>query len=80
MSISGLTKTFQTNVVGPALVSQVFLPLVEKSNRKVIVNTSSSVSSFGKDIGPVVASYSITKTALNMLVSSSLPAILYSVV
>jgi len=67
MSISGLTKTFRSNVAGPALVAQVFLPLVEKSKRKVIVNTSTTVGSFGKDMGTVVASYSISKAALNML-------------
>ena len=68
MSISSLTKTFHSNVAGPALVSQVFLPLVEKSKRKVIVNTSSVMGSFGKDMGSIVASYSISKAALNMLV------------
>jgi len=57
--VSDTTKTFHSNVAG------VFLPLVELSNRKVIVNTSSGISSFRKDI----ASYS--KTALNMLVSSN---------
>jgi NAD(P)-dependent dehydrogenase (short-subunit alcohol dehydrogenase family) len=71
MSISGLSKTFSTNVAGPALIAHIFLPLIEKSNRKVIVNTSTTVSSFGKDMGLIAASYSISKAALNMLVSRS---------
>jgi NAD(P)-dependent dehydrogenase (short-subunit alcohol dehydrogenase family) len=72
MSISGLTKTFHTNVVGPALMAQLFCPLVEKSKRKVIVNTSSGIGSFGGDTGSIVASYSISKAALNMLVSAAI--------
>lgn len=71
MSISSLTKSLHTNVIGPAITAQIFLPLIEKSGRKVIVNTSTIVGSFGKDMGSVVASYSISKAALNMLVSPS---------
>ena len=64
-----LIKTFQNNVVGPALTAQAFLPLLEKGNRKVIMNTTSGLASIGLGIGPKCASYSISKTALNMLVS-----------
>ena len=67
MSMAGLRKTLLSNVAGPALITQVFVPLVERSSRKVIVNTSSVMGSFGKDLGSVVASYGISKAALNML-------------
>ena len=40
-----LMKTFQNNVVGPALTAQAFLPLLEKGNRKVIMNMTSGLAS-----------------------------------
>ncbi|KAI0375987.1 NAD(P)-binding protein [Pilatotrama ljubarskyi] len=62
-------RTFRTNVVGPAVLSQVCLPYLEKSERKVILNVSSTGGSIGSVhlIGPTFASYSMSKTALNML-------------
>lgn len=68
MSAAGLMQTFQTNVAGPAQVTQAMLLLVERGDRKVVVNISSTAGTFGKDLGPIVASYSVTKAALNMLV------------
>ncbi|KAI0353820.1 NAD-P-binding protein [Trametes cingulata] len=62
-----LERTFHVNVAGTAAVSQAFLPLLEKGAKKTIVNISSSVGSIGYDFGPSFASYSISKTALNML-------------
>ena len=41
MDVTIMPEVFQTNVFGPAYISQVFLPLVEKSRRKIIVNVSS---------------------------------------
>lgn len=72
MKMSDLLDTFQSNVVAPALVAQIFLPLMEKGNRKVIMNTTSGLASFGLDIGAKNASYSISKAGLNMLVNSEL--------
>lgn len=62
-----LLKTFETNVAAPGLVAQVYLPLVEKSTRKVIVNVSSGLGSIGNDRGSIQASYCVSKAALNML-------------
>ncbi|RDX40550.1 NAD(P)-binding protein [Lentinus brumalis] len=62
-----LQKTFVTNVVGPAYVSQAFVDRVEKSEKKTIVNISSTVGSIASDFGAAPASYGISKTALNML-------------
>ncbi|KAF8531714.1 NAD-P-binding protein [Gautieria morchelliformis] len=62
--------TMKANVVGPALVFQAFLPALERSTRPegpVVLNTSSSLGSIGIDYGAKVTSYSISKTALNML-------------
>lgn len=67
-STSDLTQTFIANVAGPAQVSQAFLPMIEKSNKKTIVNISSGLGSFGRGFGPINANYSVTKAALNMLV------------
>lgn len=62
-------RTFVANVVGPALIAQTFLPLLEKGARKVIVNMSSGLASIGQGGSAVkCATYSISKTALNMLV------------
>ena len=65
-------QQFLTNVAGPALVSQIFLPLVEKSVRKTVVNVTSLLASIGSKLDVRYSSYSITKTALNMLVRAPL--------
>ncbi|KAI0367404.1 NAD-P-binding protein [Pilatotrama ljubarskyi] len=67
MDLDVLQHTFLINVAGTAHVSQAYLPLLEKGTKKTIVNVSSSLGSIGFDLGPIYASYSITKTALNML-------------
>jgi len=58
--------TFKNCVLGPALINQAFLPLIEKSNKKVVMNMTTGLASIGIDAGPKCASYSIAKTALNM--------------
>ena len=68
MNIDGWTQVFKTNVAAPALIAQLYLPLIEKSEKKTIVNVSSSLGAFGYGFGETWASYAITKTALNMLV------------
>jgi len=60
-----LTK-MRANVIGPARVVKYFLPLVERSTRKVLLNMSSGLGSIGFDLGPSEPSYSMSKAALNM--------------
>ncbi|RDX52109.1 C-factor [Lentinus brumalis] len=67
MKVQGWTNVFKTNVAAPALMAQVYLPLIEKSTKKTIVNVSSSLGSFVSPSGARWASYSVTKAALNML-------------
>ncbi|EIW54690.1 NAD-P-binding protein [Trametes versicolor FP-101664 SS1] len=67
MDLDNVQAAFATNVIGPAHVAQAYLPLVEKSAAKTIVNVSSTLGSLGTDFGPHFASYSISKAALNML-------------
>ncbi|EIW54625.1 NAD-P-binding protein [Trametes versicolor FP-101664 SS1] len=65
-----LLETLRTNTVGPALVTQVAVPFLEKGATKKVLNISSTLGSiasaetFGKG---TVTSYSISKAALNML-------------
>jgi len=66
-SYDGLLKSLESNVAAPALLGQLYLPLLEKGARKVIVNLTSGLSSFGLDFGAKNATYTISKTALNML-------------
>ena len=68
MNIAGWADVFRTNVAAPALMAQVYLPLVEKSTKKTIVNVSSALGSFGVEHDDRWASYSVTKAALDMLV------------
>ncbi|KAI0746454.1 C-factor [Daedaleopsis nitida] len=67
MNIEGWGKVFKTNVAAPAYMAQVYLPLIEKSKKKTVINVSSSLGAFGYGFGETWASYAITKTALNML-------------
>ncbi|KDQ54429.1 hypothetical protein JAAARDRAFT_38592 [Jaapia argillacea MUCL 33604] len=66
-SSSGMIKSLQVNLLGPALLAQSLLPLIERSKRKAILNKTSGLASIGLDFGDKNASYSISKTALNML-------------
>ncbi|EIW54646.1 NAD-P-binding protein [Trametes versicolor FP-101664 SS1] len=65
-----LLEAFKTNSVGPVLVSQVALPFLEKGSTKKILHISSTSGSIGSadEMGAVMAGYSMTKSALNMLV------------
>ncbi|RDX45210.1 NAD-P-binding protein [Lentinus brumalis] len=70
MDLDVLQQTFQTNVMGPAYVTQCLIPLVEKSRKKVVLNISSALGSNALNIpgaGHLFASYSISKAAMNML-------------
>ena len=60
----------ESNVAGPALIAQHFLPLLKRGGRKLIINMTSGLGSISKDLGPKCCTYSISKAALNMLVSS----------
>ncbi|TFK48912.1 sniffer [Heliocybe sulcata] len=66
-SPSGFMQSMQVNVLGPALLAQALLPYLEKSKKRVIVNVTSGLASIGLNFGDKNATYSISKTALNML-------------
>ena len=59
-----LRRMFETNTIGPLLVSQTFLPLIRKSESGRIINVSSGAGQLS-DMGTWAPAYSISKTALN---------------
>ncbi len=68
-----MLTVFRTNTIGPALVSQVTLPFLEKGTAKKILHVSSTLGSIASsdEWGAHGASYSMSKSALNMLVRTS---------
>ncbi|KIJ64620.1 hypothetical protein HYDPIDRAFT_112002 [Hydnomerulius pinastri MD-312] len=67
LSVSNLISAVETNVGGTALVTRMFIPLLERSAKKIIVNITSTLGSIGNDTGGEHTTYSISKAALNML-------------
>lgn len=59
-----LERTLRTNTVGPLVVTQVFLPLLEKGTSPRVVNVSSGGGSLA-DMSHWAPAYSISKAALN---------------
>ncbi|HEU4683283.1 MAG TPA: SDR family oxidoreductase [Nitrospira sp.] len=59
-----LRRMFETNTIGPLLVTQAFLPLLRKSSSARIINVSSGAGQL-TDMGTWAPAYSISKTALN---------------
>ncbi|KAI8370638.1 4-dihydrotrisporin dehydrogenase [Radiomyces spectabilis] len=60
-------RVFETNVVGTASVSQVFLPLLRKRNTRRIINISSDDGSIANTHTGYSSAYHVSKAALNML-------------
>ncbi|MGI9088211.1 MAG: SDR family oxidoreductase [Chthoniobacterales bacterium] len=58
-------KTLRTNTLGPWLVAQAFLPLLEKSDAPRIVNVSSSGGQLEDGADGWAPAYCVSKTALN---------------
>ncbi|HMB23063.1 MAG TPA: SDR family oxidoreductase [Anaerolineales bacterium] len=61
-----LFTTLDVNTFGPLRVVQQFLPLLEKGNRKMIVNISSEAGSIADCWRESEFAYSMSKAALNM--------------
>lgn len=59
-----LRRMFETNAIGPLLVTQAFLPLLRKSPSARIINVSSGAGQLS-DMDTWAPAYSISKTALN---------------
>lgn len=65
LEIETLAATLETNVYGPLRVVQAFLPLLEKSRHRRIVNVSSGGGQLSDGMGTWAPAYCISKTALN---------------
>ena len=61
-----LEKAFHTNVIGPLLMCQAFIPLMKKNNYGRIVNLSSGMGQLS-DMNGGYPGYRVSKTALNAL-------------
>ncbi len=59
-------RTLTTNVFGPLLVTQAFLPLITKSPSATVVNMSSGLGQLS-EMGDTYPAYSISKTSLNAI-------------
>jgi len=69
-----LGKTFSTNVIGPALMTEAFTPLLLKSSKPYLLHISSKLGSIALasdptrfDYGLDALGYRVSKAALNML-------------
>lgn len=67
-------ETLRTNTVGPALLTQVCMPFLDKGRKKKVLNISSTLGSITKADALEhlrsggAATYCVSKSALNMLV------------
>lgn len=75
-TIDQLRETFETNAFGPAIVTEKFLPLLEKSNGARLIYVSSGLGSINMRLDPKDPykmipglAYRMSKAALNMLVA-----------
>ncbi|WP_413303918.1 SDR family oxidoreductase [Bacillus sp. 1P10SD] len=66
IDLDTVRKTMETNVYGPLRLSQVLVPLLQVSGDGRIVNVSSGMGAI-EDLGGLYPSYSLSKTALNVL-------------
>ncbi|KAI0070820.1 sniffer [Panus rudis PR-1116 ss-1] len=72
-SAETFTETFQSNILGPALLARTLAPLIEKSKRKTIINLTSGLGSIGLTNGPSNLTYSTSKAAINMIQAAARP-------
>jgi len=61
---AALLQTFQTNLIGPILLSQQLMPLLQKSDKARIVNVSSFLGALSR-MGENYTAYRVSKAALN---------------
>ncbi len=64
-----MLSVYKTNVVGPLLVNQAFLPLMNRSGADppIVVNMSTAVASIAENSSGGITAYRCSKVAVNML-------------
>jgi NAD(P)-dependent dehydrogenase (short-subunit alcohol dehydrogenase family) len=76
LSARTVNVTFQTNTLGPLLVTQTFLPLLSRSGAPRVINVSSGGGQLNEGMGSWAPAYCLSKTGLNAvtaLFAASLP-------
>lgn len=71
VSIDALMQTYIVNAVAPLKILEAFAPQLAKSQRKLVVNISSSMGSISQNTSGGYYSYRAAKSALNMLMKSA---------
>jgi NAD(P)-dependent dehydrogenase (short-subunit alcohol dehydrogenase family) len=67
MDLAAYERVLAVNTLGPARISEAFLPNLRAADNPRIINISTSEASFGLDRGPArIAFYRSSKAALNM--------------
>lgn len=64
--IGNIEKTFQVNVFGAMLVTQVLAPLLDKAPKPIVINISSQMGSIADNSSGTSYGYRMSKTAMNM--------------
>lgn len=70
-TVDGLMQTYLVNAVAPLKMLEAFTPQIAKSQRKLVVNISSSMGSIEQNSSGGYYSYRAAKSALNMLMKSA---------
>jgi NAD(P)-dependent dehydrogenase (short-subunit alcohol dehydrogenase family) len=60
-----IMKTFETNTLGPLLLTQAFLPLLSRSKAPRVINVSSGAGQLSDGMETWAPAYCLSKTALN---------------
>jgi NAD(P)-dependent dehydrogenase (short-subunit alcohol dehydrogenase family) len=66
LDLDAIQLTIDVNALGPLRVTQAFLPLLERGDRKVVVNVSSEAGSLQHSWRDRAYGYCMSKAALNM--------------
>lgn len=66
LDFDAINRTYDVNAVGPLRVIQAFLPLLERGERKLIINVSSEAGSLQHSWRDRMYGYCMSKAALNM--------------
>lgn len=67
LTFEELDRVFRVNAFAPMMVCRAVLPMLEKSDRKLIVNISTQLASIATNTGGSSYAYRASKTALNQL-------------
>jgi NAD(P)-dependent dehydrogenase (short-subunit alcohol dehydrogenase family) len=67
LTAATMDRVHRTNVVGPALLTKALFPALQRGERRVVVNVSSSLGSIATTPGGFSYAYCISKAALDML-------------